>query len=711
MHPPPPLRHPLPPTGLGLAPAVEDTLRPLRRYVAVSAISAAFPGHPAAAIDEALAESALAGRIVRDADGRVRLNPIFRSHTRTPPDAIARARVVLHEACRQAPADLSLRVARFAIADWDDPAAVDDARAFFERIRFGMRARELVDKLDAADLLSTLMDLCPRAVLALLLDAGRLDQARPLIGGHDPYLQALLALHEGRHDDAQMWLAGVAGLAARFLRIEVYRATFDYDHIEAELTDVPSRGLPPLATLQRAFYAHRVACFRSRWNALDPIVEQMWAAATELDDGSLQCRVLDARLSVTIRWGDVPASVRLLSQLERLVGAGWSPGLQARLALYQGFVADLAGDHLRLRTAVRRPFSVPADDLLRQLQLAALMVLEGDAPAALETAAVRASPGLHAQFLTTVGRFDQALPLVEAAPPGYAEPDHIILRGPIEARLGRGKVYAAWPDITPYQHCKLAWSNALTLLAEGRLDDAHRWACEGLDTARQRSLWDLGASLLLTRADIHVRQGHPDEARADLARFDELGRHDHDYRVNLATVARACLDDTPPDASFIARLVQQHDRVSLAVLAVRWSVGAAAESLLTDLPEALTDQLESAFLAPCPRSVLIVRNDARQVVLPDGTSLDLRRSGAPRRVLLALARHHRVHSGLPLNADVLIEQGWPGERIHWDSARTRLYTVIRRLRARGLDQVETVDGGYRLSPALEVVVHDPAPSS
>ncbi|MCB9686183.1 MAG: tetratricopeptide repeat protein [Alphaproteobacteria bacterium] len=78
-----------------------------------------------------------------------------------------------------------------------------------------------------------------------------------------------------------------------------------------------------------------------------------------------------------------------------------------------------------------------------------------------------------------------------------------------------------------------------------------------------------------------------------------------------------------------------------------------------------------------------------------GRRVDLRRRGPMRRLLVALARAR----GEVLSTDDLIELGWPEERILPDAARMRLHTAVRTLRKTGLGElIETVEGGYRLSP-------------
>ncbi len=84
-----------------------------------------------------------------------------------------------------------------------------------------------------------------------------------------------------------------------------------------------------------------------------------------------------------------------------------------------------------------------------------------------------------------------------------------------------------------------------------------------------------------------------------------------------------------------------------------------------------------------------------------GVRVDLRRYGAPRRILLRLAEAHTAAEG-PLAADALVTAGWPGERMRPESGLARVYTAVRSLRRLGLSGVLlTEDGGYRLDGPVQ----------
>lgn len=82
------------------------------------------------------------------------------------------------------------------------------------------------------------------------------------------------------------------------------------------------------------------------------------------------------------------------------------------------------------------------------------------------------------------------------------------------------------------------------------------------------------------------------------------------------------------------------------------------------------------------------------------------------RIVLALAEH-RVHEpGGCLSTGALVEAGWPGERMTARAGMNRVYVAVSQLRKLvfGRD-LESHDGGYRLSPAVRVTLVAPEVSS
>jgi predicted ATPase len=108
------------------------------------------------------------------------------------------------------------------------------------------------------------------------------------------------------------------------------------------------------------------------------------------------------------------------------------------------------------------------------------------------------------------------------------------------------------------------------------------------------------------------------------------------------------------------------------------------------------------------RAALIVVPDGTRV-LPPGEQrwVDLQRRGPVRRILLRFVEAHQDGAAAPLTVEELLEAGWPGEAVNYEAGVARVYSAIATLRKLGLrDVLETVDGGYRLSPRIGVAFED-----
>jgi tetratricopeptide (TPR) repeat protein len=100
---------------------------------------------------------------------------------------------------------------------------------------------------------------------------------------------------------------------------------------------------------------------------------------------------------------------------------------------------------------------------------------------------------------------------------------------------------------------------------------------------------------------------------------------------------------------------------------------------------------------------LLLAPEARWFRAPAGAWCDLRKRHAARRVLAKLAEHQREARGHGLPLEVLIEAGWPGERVLPDAAANRLYVLLNQLRKLGLrSHLHRTDQGYLLDPTLSV---------
>jgi predicted ATPase/Tfp pilus assembly protein PilF len=100
------------------------------------------------------------------------------------------------------------------------------------------------------------------------------------------------------------------------------------------------------------------------------------------------------------------------------------------------------------------------------------------------------------------------------------------------------------------------------------------------------------------------------------------------------------------------------------------------------------------------RSVSIAE-DGSLVRLPDGTELDLSRRDVLKRIVVTLARARVDRPNAALTVDTLIEEGWPGERVKYQSALNRLKVALSTLRKLGMkDLIVRREDGYLLDPSI-----------
>lgn len=104
---------------------------------------------------------------------------------------------------------------------------------------------------------------------------------------------------------------------------------------------------------------------------------------------------------------------------------------------------------------------------------------------------------------------------------------------------------------------------------------------------------------------------------------------------------------------------------------------------------------------------LVIGKDGMWLRGPTGETHSLATRGPLRRVLLRLARAHREQPGQRLEADALLEAGWPGERPIREAGLNRVYVAVSTLRKMGLRDVLLRDEqGYRITD--EIVIREEA---
>ena len=647
-----------------------------------------------------------AGGIVEDPRGWIRVNPLVR--VEPEPALRDRARRVVECALEAHPSDLALRVELLGLQDWSDPTVASDATALLHRARLSGRGDELIGLIEAAGLLHTLLGAVREPLLRLLIEEGYTAEARPFLRPEEVLLQAAFSLAEGNTARALAIVPRTVSparpdcFALRMLRARAHM--LDYRPVEAllALDGLEAAIRSPEEAIELALVRHRVANHTADADACARARAELEAAVEKAEDGWLRSLLFEALAQETLRVGDVPQAAAWLVQLQGLVAEGWAPGLAETVHVHAGRLACHRGDHRALDEALAAPVVTPRHQTARTVQRAAALVFRGAPALALELRGVQRFGGFVAQLLAEVGRFHDALLQLDQSALGYAPATSAALRAPVLLMLGDAHLLPLPAGDFPLLVCQVHLHNTRVHLALGDLDAAAAAVEAGLAAASAHELGELHAHLSFAAADLAARRGRPGAALALLDGLLLRDRHPYDFLRNRVRAARCRLEDRIADDVFVERLIRQEDVLTLGMLADARTLPPAAQPLLERLPEATRRILGQMFVEVAETEKLVVDAGCRWVVLPSGDELDLRRSGPPRRVLRALVEARMLRPEQPLDVDALIAAGWPGERIIWAAARTRLYTVVRRLRAMGLDGIETVPGGYRLTPRWAV---------
>ncbi len=230
-------------------------------------------------------------------------------------------------------------------------------------------------------------------------------------------------------------------------------------------------------------------------------------------------------------------------------------------------------------------------------------------------------------------------------------------------------------------------------LEQGRLELARRWFASA---PVPDDLVSLGVPRLLHHggyAVLEALENHEPEAEAQLERARRATAHADCALVHGLTelyvgAVDLALGRASADA-WRARLRTEDDEL--------------ARLRRTNVDVRFATRLVVLAMRRGASPVLKVHPEARWFEL-GGARVDLGRRGAPRLILRALVRAHVDGNGA-LGGDVLVAEGWPGERILVEAAATRVRVAIATLRKLGLREViVTRDDGYLVDPGLAVDV-------
>jgi tetratricopeptide (TPR) repeat protein len=165
---------------------------------------------------------------------------------------------------------------------------------------------------------------------------------------------------------------------------------------------------------------------------------------------------------------------------------------------------------------------------------------------------------------------------------------------------------------------------------------------------------------------------------------------------------RARIDEQLASAhACVGPLENPHLRVALEVLEAAATGGALPE--VASAATTASSEVRRALAFAGALRALIVEDEGRHVVLPDGRAIDLSRRKNVRLVLCALARARRDAPGVVVSPETLLAAGWAGEKMRADAATKRLHTAIWTLRSVGFEALLVTEGeGYMLDPRVAI---------
>lgn len=276
-----------------------------------------------------------------------------------------------------------------------------------------------------------------------------------------------------------------------------------------------------------------------------------------------------------------------------------------------------------------------------------------------------------------------------------------------EARYGRARDAARRVGDFARELCAIACI-AVALFEQGRPLDARVELLDLLPAARRfgNNLYSCLFAILTAIVECTLANYHDARAIIDRARHDasasigpgEIGLALCDRLVELCE-SRASVSERNATLAAWARDVSQMVP-SIDSSGAPWLI--EGRILFRLLSTAVATRLPTVP----PRRALRVHASGRWFEL-DGERVHCGGRRVMRRLLLALAEARLATPARQLTATVLIEHGWPGERMSADSGRNRLHVMLTRMRNLGLrGALEGDDSGYSFADSLDVELVD-----
>ena len=415
---------------------------------------------------------------------------------------------------------------------------------------------------------------------------------------------------------------------------------------------------------------------------LDVGVEAAVTAGDPSGEEQARARVLAARLLVArasaygIR-GDSARALADLSHAEALAEALGDDALLAEALTLASLRVRQQGTVSEAIAMVGRAATLAGTDRWPRIEGACSVVrglLLGEAGRAED--ARRANLRARAIFVEAGDTWSEALALANVAQLDQAAGDFEAAERGFDAAIA---IFRSFGD-RRYEGRYLGYRAALDH-ERGDIDAAiagyRRAIVRGVRLAHTDALWHacLGAALATTR-DLHAARAELELAEGMLARVDApmfaaalaLHRGHLDHACAPPLLAAAAYVDRSEDVRFAARLLE------------RALAGSATSPL-----------------------ALTVGPAARSFQLGSEPVVDLSRRGSLHRILDWLVTRRVEAPGVSSDWQVLLEHGWPNERVMVEAGATRVRVAVATLRKLGLARVlVTRDDGYLLSEHVVV---------
>jgi predicted ATPase len=433
-------------------------------------------------------------------------------------------------------------------------------------------------------------------------------------------------------------------------------------------------------------------------------------------------------------------------------GAIDDPALERRGFLARGIAKRSSGDCAGAVVDLERAQEGAADRTaiwaLAQLGVAHLVLQEHERMEERLALAARQAEGLGDAFAS--GQVHAAYAIVRGAQERFAEAfEHDRSAAACFRRSGASSEEAIMLFFRGYLH-----------LEQGSLAEAEHYLSLGLRLLREIGERRLEAHALADLGMLRIEQGRSDEAAELLASAIEIAHNvGDDHCRGLAhgysgqnELERGALDSARDHFDRAVQVLSEvgdrrwvaHSRASLGAVETLLgrtvlgrelfdeaereieSAGKGDDRLVFEGWRAVTEpDRAGGFLAKVPANAhfhyravsrlvrarhdgpsgaagLRVATDAAWFEV-DGERVSLARRGSLRRILQALVAAHATDPNATIDVGALFEAGWPGQRIHADSAAHRVHVAMATLRKLGLGSVlVTRSEGYALERSLNV---------